>query len=77
LDASSADLFAKTNDRYRLCSTDRSGWFAVCRISKIEAAGDAACKAKQFVERRSMIADFRAKAAMDDASYPLFVLAQT
>ena len=43
----------------------------------VDAAGDAACKAKQFVERRSMIADFRAKAATDDSSYPLFVLAQT
>jgi hypothetical protein len=51
--------------------------FAVCRISKIEAAGDAACKAKQFVERRSMIADFRAKTATDDESYPLFVVTQT
>ncbi|PFH07835.1 hypothetical protein BCF11_0177 [Collimonas sp. PA-H2] len=38
----------------------------------VDAAGDAACKAKQFVERRSMIADFRAKAATDDGSYPLF-----
>ena len=45
--------------------------------SAVDAASDAACKAKQFVERRSMIADFRAKAATDDASYPLFVLAQT
>ncbi len=44
--------------------------------SAVDAAGDAACKAKQFVERRSMIADFRAKAATDDDSYPLFVLAQ-
>jgi transcriptional regulator with XRE-family HTH domain len=38
----------------------------------IDAAGEAACKAKQFVERRSMVADFRAKAATDDGSYPLF-----
>lgn len=44
--------------------------------SAVDAAGDAACKAKQFVERRSMIANFRAKAATDDSSYPLFVLAQ-
>jgi hypothetical protein len=38
----------------------------------VDAAGDAACKTKQFVERRSMIADFRAKVATDDGSYPLF-----
>lgn len=38
----------------------------------LDAAGEAACKAKQFVERCSMIADFRAKAATDDGSYPLF-----
>ncbi|WP_211472982.1 hypothetical protein [Collimonas humicola] len=36
------------------------------------AAGAAACKVKQFVERRSMIADFRAKAAANDGSYSLF-----
>ncbi|PFH08118.1 helix-turn-helix protein [Collimonas sp. PA-H2] len=40
--------------------------------SAVDAAGDASCKAKQFVERRSMIADFRTKAATDDGSYPLF-----
>ncbi|PFH08113.1 hypothetical protein BCF11_0465 [Collimonas sp. PA-H2] len=40
--------------------------------SAVDAAGDAACKAKQFVERRLMIADFRAKAATDEGSYPLF-----
>jgi hypothetical protein len=40
--------------------------------SAVDAANDAACKAKQFVERRSMIADFRVKAATDDGSYPLF-----
>ncbi|WP_098493042.1 hypothetical protein [Collimonas sp. PA-H2] len=34
-------------------------------------------KAKRFVERRSMIADFRAKAATDDGSYPLFGGAHT
>ncbi|WP_211472984.1 hypothetical protein [Collimonas humicola] len=45
--------------------------------SAVDAAGDAACKAKQFVERRSMIAEFRVKAATDDGSYPLFLLAQT
>ncbi|WP_211441470.1 nuclease domain-containing protein [Collimonas humicola] len=44
--------------------------------SAVDAAGDAACKAKQFVERRSMIAEFCVKAATDDGSYPLFVLAQ-
>jgi|GEM_PF-1213824 len=38
----------------------------------VDAAGDAACKAKQFAERLSMIADFRVKAATDDGSYPLF-----
>lgn len=38
----------------------------------VDAAGEAACKAKQFVERRSMVADFRAKASTDDESYPLF-----
>jgi hypothetical protein len=40
--------------------------------SAVGASGDAACKAKQFVERRSMNVDFRAKAATDDGSYPLF-----
>jgi hypothetical protein len=45
--------------------------------SAVDAAGDAACKAKKFVERRSMIADFRVKAVTDDSSYPLFLLAQT
>lgn len=40
--------------------------------SAVDAVGDAACKAKQFVERQSMIADFRAKAATDDSSYTYF-----
>ncbi|WP_268907033.1 hypothetical protein [Collimonas humicola] len=38
----------------------------------MNAAGDTACKAKQFVERLSMVADFHEKAATDDDSYPLF-----
>ncbi|WP_211473939.1 hypothetical protein [Collimonas humicola] len=38
----------------------------------VDAAGEAACRAKQFVEHRSMIADFRVKTATDDDSYPLF-----
>jgi hypothetical protein len=41
--------------------------------SAVDFAGDVACKAKQFVERRSMIADFRAKTATDDGSYPLLM----
>jgi uncharacterized coiled-coil protein SlyX len=45
--------------------------------SAVDATGDAACKAKQFIEHRQMIADFRAKAATDDDSYHLFALAQT
>ena len=40
--------------------------------SAVDAAGNAACQAKQFVERRSMVADFRAKAATADGRYPLF-----
>ena len=39
----------------------------------VDAVGDAACQAKQFVERRSMIAEFRAKVATDDGSYPLLM----
>lgn len=45
--------------------------YGVSAVSILEAAleaGDAACKAKQFVERQSMITDFRAKAATDDGS---------